>query len=96
MPNGLLHTDESDELNELWTNALAFIRDRLWRTAYNLWIEPLAPVCIDNGVFTVAAKDEIHRNTVEMFYTDYVLMGFHTYLHEVGFVRVVVQKEASK
>ena len=61
-----------EELRKIWADARENIRPQISSVTFNRWIDALDPVTVQNGILVLEATDEIVKNTVTEYYSDYV------------------------
>lgn len=61
-----------EELRKIWSDAREIIRPQISAVTFNRWIDALDPIAVQNGILVLEAPDEIVKNTVTEYYSDYV------------------------
>lgn len=68
-----LTTNNLSRTGSLWTEALKTVKIRINPTTYNLWIEPLIPASLEEGLFTVETPDAFFAGWVQNHYGETIL-----------------------
>ena len=65
-----------DNFNELWQSVLAYCKERINATAYDLWLSKIEIVSFNNGKATLSFTNEFKKSTVIGQYGDLISEAF--------------------
>ncbi len=65
-----------DNLNELWQSVLAYCKERITKTAYDLWLSKIEIESFENGSATLLFSNEFKKSTVVTQYGDLISEAF--------------------
>ena len=61
-----------EEINKIWYDAREDIRTHITGMTFHRWIDALEPVVVQNGILVLEAADEVVKNTVAEYYSEYI------------------------
>ncbi|MFH0795700.1 MAG: chromosomal replication initiator protein DnaA [Candidatus Omnitrophota bacterium] len=73
-----LTTNNLSRTDSLWTEALKTVKIRINPSTYNLWVEPLIPMSLEGGLFTVETPDSFFADWVQNHYGEIILNAVHS------------------
>jgi chromosomal replication initiator protein len=65
-----------DNFNDLWQNVLAYCKERITNTAYDLWLSKIEIESFENGRATLLFSNEFKKSTVVGQYGDLICEAF--------------------
>ncbi len=61
-----------EELKKIWYDTRENIRPQISAVTFHRWIDALDPVVVQNGILVLEATDDVVKNTITEYYSDYI------------------------
>ena len=82
---------ENFNINEIWTNLLIFLENKLSNDICEMWIKPMKPLYFENGVFKIELPNEVWLRKIKERYETQILQGLNQLINEPLTLEYVIQ-----
>ncbi len=82
---------ENFNINEIWTNLLIFLENKLSNDICEMWIKPMKPISFENGIFKIELPNEVWLRKIKERYETQILQGLNQLINEPLTLEYIIQ-----
>lgn len=82
-----------NELNDIWEQSLNILSGLVAAATFDIYIKPLVPISLDNGIYTLLSDDDFNKETISTRYLKSINEAIRTITNEDISAKIIVKEE---